>query len=288
MRERITDEIFYALFKRKSGPMRRLAGWLFKRPTTRFSRIFAAADQAAAQGGLPAAGQSLLNDLNVSLTVRGGESLPAQGPLLVVSNHPGAYDSAALCSQIPRHDLKIIVYEIPFYRAFPHISQQMIFATDDTPGRMLALRQAVTHLQQGGAILQFGTGKIDPDPAIATGAERAIRSWLPSIEIMLQKARETRLALATISGVLLPRFADHPLTRLHRDPMDRRRLAEFMQIIQQLVRPQSIQPHARLTIAPPLSISDLLAGDHGRRVMPSIIERACHLLKQHLQAHGKV
>ena len=238
MRERITDEVFYALFKKKTGFIRRWLGGLVSVPTTRFARIFAEADARAAVEGLPGAGSSLSGSLGVTVNARGVDTTPREGPLLVVSNHPGAYDLAALCSLIPRADLKIIVYEIPFYRTFPNISRQMIFATDDPPGRMLALRGAVQHLKDGGAILQFGTGKIDPDPAVQPGAEAALAEWLPSIEVMLRKVPQTNLVLAVASGVVQRRFINHPLARLHRDAMDRRRLAEFMQVIQQLIRPR--------------------------------------------------
>ena len=160
---------------------------------------------------MPGAGDSLARSLEVSVSARGLEQIPADGPLLIVSNHPGAYDSAVLCSCIPRPDLKIIVSDVPFYRAFPNISRQMIFVPADPPGRMLALRSAVEHLQDGGAILQFGTGKIDPDPEVQPGAESALADWLPSIELMLRKAPLTKLVLAIASGVVQRRFVDHPL-----------------------------------------------------------------------------
>lgn len=284
MQDRITDEIFFALLKRKTGLLRRLFGRLVAQPASRFSRVFAAADEAAGREGLPAAGQSLVDDLAVQLTREGAENIPQAGPLLVVANHPGAYDSAALCASIPRRDLKIIAYEIPFYRVFPHISQRMIFVTDDSAGRMLAIRQAVQHLQEGGAILQFGTGRIDPDPLVAEGAESALADWLPSIEIMLRKVQQTRLVLAIASGVLLRRFANHPLTRIHRDAMDRRRLAEFMQVIQQLLRPRSVLPRARLSFSTPIAASQLLAESGAERLMPAIIRQARQLLASHLSA----
>ncbi len=288
MRERITDEVFYALVKRKQGALRCLFGGLVRLPTTRFARIFAEADEHAAAGGLPEAGQSLAQSLGVRVGACGAEQIPAEGPLLVVSNHPGAYDSAVLCACIPRRDLKIIVYEIPFYRAFPNISRQMIFATDDTAGRMLALRAAVQHLQAGGAVLQFGTGKIDPDPAVQAGAEGALAGWLASIEVMLRKAPLTGLVLAAVSGVLQRRFAEHPLTRLHRDAMDRRRLAEFMQVIWQLIRPASVSAQAMLSFAPPVAASALAAEAAGQRLMQPILARAQALLGSHIARFGGV
>lgn len=283
MRERITDEVFFALLKKKTGLLRRWLGGLVSVPTTRFTRIFAGADERAADEGLPGAGDSLSQSLEVSVSAHGLNQIPAEGPLLIVSNHPGAYDSAVLCSCIPRPDLKIIVSEVPFYRAFPNISRQMIFVTDDPPGRMLALRSAVQHLLEGGAILQFGTGKIDPDPEVQPGAESALAKWLPSIEVMLRKAPLTNLVLAIASGVVQRRFVNHPLTRLHRDEMDQRRLAEFLQVIQQLILPDSLHARVSVSFASPISGVELAAESADRHLMLPILSRAKALLARHMQ-----
>jgi len=286
MRERITDEVYFALFKRFTGPLRGLVGRLVYRPTTRFSRIFAEADERAQREGLPGAGESLARSLNVSVTSTGQAGIPAQGPLLVVSNHPGAYDSVALCASIPRPDLKIIVFETGFYRTLENIRQRMIFATQDASGRMLALRQSIAHLQAGGAILTFGTGEIDPDPAVEPGAREALREWKSSLEIMLRKTPQTQLALAMVSGVLQRRFLTHPLTWFQRPGMDRRRLAEFLQVIRQLLRPDPVSAQVRLDFSAPVSTDTLSAESSGQRLMPAVTARAAALLDEHLHSHA--
>ena len=43
----------------------------------------------------------------------GAELLPTEGPLVIAANHPGAYDSLVITSQIPRDDVKIISSDIP-------------------------------------------------------------------------------------------------------------------------------------------------------------------------------
>jgi len=167
LRERITDEVFLAMGMPKSGVLRRSLGWLLRLPTQRFASIFSSADLAAREQGLRGAGQELLRNLSVQVQTNGLENLPREGPLIVASNHPGAYDSAALAASIPRQDVKIIVYEIPFYHALEHIQQRMIFVNPNPALRMSALRSAVDHLRSGGALIQFGTGRIDPDPLSA-------------------------------------------------------------------------------------------------------------------------
>ncbi len=283
MRERITDEIFLALGLSREGSLRQRFGHLFFRPTQRFAEMFARADDAAGQGGLPDGSRVILADLSVQVGAEGSNHIPADGPLVVVSNHPGAYDSVALASCIRRGDLKIIAYETQFYHALPQISQRMILAPADPAGRMVALRQALQHLEEGGAILQFGSGQIEPDPAAASGAEQWFKNWSPSLEVMLRKVPETRLVLAIVSGVLLRRFANHPITHLRRGAINRRRLAEFTQVIYHLMRPRSLRIQVNVSFAPPIRLADLQPAVEGRRLMPAILERARYLLKEHQQ-----
>jgi len=280
LRERITDEVFLALGMPKSGFFRRNFGWLVRPPTQRFASYFASADLAARDQGLQGAGRELLKNLSVSVDAHGMDTLPQDGPLIVASNHPGAYDSACLAASIPRPDVKIIVYEIPFYHALEFIQQRMIFVSPNPDLRMSALREAIDHLRNGGALIQFGTGRIDPDPAAQPGSLETLEKWSPSLEIMLRKVPETRLSLAMVSGVLMKRFTHHPLTRLRKMPIDRRRIAEFMQVISQLIsgRAPGVQPS--ITFAPPVT-TQVLAAESDDRWMEGILVRARNLLTEH-------
>jgi hypothetical protein len=283
LRERITDEVFQALGFSKTGLVRRSLGWLVRLPTQRFSSLFASADLAARDRGLQDAGRELLKNLSVPVAAMGAETLPLEGPLIVASNHPGAYDSAALAASIPRRDVKIIVYEIPFYHALEYIQQCMIFVNPDPNLRMSAIREAVDHLRSGGALIQFGTGRIDPDPSVLEGSAETLKNWSPSLEIMLRKVPQTRLSLAVVSGVLLERFTRHPLTRLRRHPIDQRRIAEFMQVISQLVSGKAPGVQPRITFAPPVDTS-VLQAESKERWMESILRRAQTLLAEHTAA----
>ena len=285
MRERITGEIFFALGLSKQGLMRRLLGRLFYTPTQRFAEIFSRADDLVGKNGIGCGCRSVVEDFAIQLQVRGEEQIPAQGPLLVVSNHPGAYDSVCLASCIQRQDLKIFVWEVPFFRALPNASQKFVYATDDTIGRMLSLKNAIQHLKSGGALLMFGSGVIEPDPAIRPHTEETLKEWSPSIEIMLRKAPDTALVLAVASGVLLRKYADHPLTRIHRGAIERRRLAEVLQILHHLAAPRSVQVKACLSFAPPVSGMELATENRDARLMPAIQAHAQTLLSEHLAAY---
>ena len=277
----ITDEIFYALGLGRRGVLRRGLGWVFALPTRRFARHMAAVDGAVGEGG-PAAGcQVMLDRLGVRVGARGADRIPASGPAVILANHPGAYDSMAIGSLIPRRDLKVLVGKTRFYEALPNIHPHLIGTSPARGDSMLALRAAADHLSEGGVLLQFGSGLIEPDPATDPVGDEVFDRWPPSMEILLRKVPETRVVPAIASGVLLPRFRDHPLVRLRRDAMDKRRLAEFMQVIWQLLFPKSIDARPRISFGQPFRVED--AGGDTRRVMPLVIAKMKAQLEDHLR-----
>jgi hypothetical protein len=287
LQELILDEVAQAFGAARDGPFRRACGALFSLPTGRFARRFAAADREVGRAGLASGCGWLLSDLGVKVAARGTEHLPARSPLLVASNHPGAYDSVALASCVRRRDLKILLYDAPFYRGMPNARGWFIYATGDPIERMTALRTTIRHLQEGGSVVHFGTGVIEPDPALGPGAITALGQWSRSIEILLRRVPDTRLVLAAASGVMVPAFARSPLRLLRRDPVDRRRVSEYLQVITEMVFPRLFRVTVRLSFAPPVSATQLSRESAGRGLMPAILARERRLLEEHQAAwHG--
>ncbi len=284
LQKRTTDEVFHALGLKKDGPLRRALGGLVARPTRRFAGMFAAADEEIAHSGIPGGSRSLLPEFNIDLQAQGAEALPAQGPLLIVSNHPGAYDSICLASCLPRTDLKIIVWEVPFYRAMRNAGRWFIYTHADAAVRLESLRQGIRHLLAGGSLLLFATATIDPDPAVMPGAGDEIRKWSSSIEAFLRKVPDLQTCLGIASGVIERRFAHHPLTRIQRGALERRRLAEVLQILHQLAHPNSLHPQVRLSFSPPITAAELAqeSGDP-RRLLSAVTARGVELLQQHMR-----
>ena len=279
-RDKITDEICRALGFSPAGAARRLLGPLFRLPAGRFAGIIARADDEIRSSGLSGGARSVLADFSLRPTVWGAEYVPAEGPLLIVSNHPGAYDSLAIMASVPRKDLKVVISDVGFTRAFAAAREYYIYAPRDTAGRMKALRASIAHLASGGALLLYAHVEVEPDPETSPGASEALRDWSRSIEIILRRIPETRLQVSIASGILMPRFLNSPLVKMRRNAPQRQKLAEFLQVSWQMVSPRSVQPKIHLSFSAPVEARELPRDG----LMPAVIAMAERLLEDHLAA----
>jgi hypothetical protein len=279
-REKIIDEVCYALGVGRNGAMRRLLGPLFRLPAGRIGRIAARADTEAGRSGLSGGCRRILPDFNMTVLCRRAELIPPDGPLLLVSNHPGALDSIAILSSIPRKDVSVLISDVPFTRALPAARRHFIYVPLRTGGRGPALRASIDHLRSTGALLLFAHGDVEPDPEVSPDAADAIQHWSRSIEIMLREVPGCRLQVVIGSGVLMRRFLHSPFIRIRKDPARRQKLAEVLQLCQQMVFPRSVRTNVHLSFSRPVGGADL-----GREeLMPEVIGIARNLLADHLAA----
>ena len=279
-REKITDEICRALGFEPAGAARRVVGPLFRYPAGRFAGIIARADDEIRSSGLSGGARSVLTDFSLRPTVRGAEHIPVDGPLLIVSNHPGAYDSLAIMASVPRKDLKVVISDVGFTRAFAAAREYYIYAPPDTAGRVKALRASIAHLASGGALLLYAHVDVEPDPETSPGAEEALQDWSRSVEIILRRVPEARLQVSIASGILMPRFLNSPLVKIRRNAPQRQKLAEFLQVSWQMVFPRSVQPKIHLSFSAPVEGRGLPRD----RLMPAVVAMAERLLEDHSAA----
>ena len=147
--------------------------------------------------------------------------------------------------------------------------------------RVNATRSAIRQLKNGGAFLIFGTGRIDPDPEVYPHAERFIERWSPSIDLFLRAVPDVRVSLSIVSGVLSKRWGHHPLTWLRRLDWQKRRVAEFGQVLQQLFFPGTLYLSPHVSFAPPVSVDTLRQESGSESVLPAVIDRGKSLLQEH-------
>ncbi len=220
------------------GSSPRLAGllrWVFRAPAEKFARQMLDFDRAVGERGLPTAGRSALDLYTRQMRVFGLENLPASGPALFLSNHPGMVDTLGLFAAIGRDDLRIIALDRPFLQALPNTAGRLFFISESPAGRMRAVKQAATHLKLGGAALTFPAGKIEPDANVYPGARESLLDWTDSAGVFLRFAPATQVVPVLVRGVLWEKAVRHPLTRLKRTRFEREKLGAALQLLAHIV-----------------------------------------------------
>lgn len=169
-----------------SGPL----GWVLRGalslPAGRFTKLSIEFDEIVAREGYRSASAWMVSRFMPSLQVRGHELIARSGPVLIVANHPGTFDSFAVAASLPRDDFKVITRGYPFLRALPSTSPHLVFSELELYARMAAARGAIRHLREGGALLVFPSGGMEPDPACLPGADAALDTWYSGMEILLR------------------------------------------------------------------------------------------------------
>jgi hypothetical protein len=98
------------------------------------------------------------------------------------------------------------------------------------------------------------------------------------VEIMLHLVPEARLQVAIASGALARKFIRSPLVRIRKNPARRQKLAEVLQLSQQMVFPRSVRTHIHISFAEALSGIGL----DGEKAMTMLLKVAGALLEDHL------
>jgi hypothetical protein len=274
LKKDLLDEIVKALGVTNTCIARPALERLFSPAAHRFAEMAARFDQDVSTYGFREASRRLLPRFTCEVHAQGVEYIPTAGPLLVVSNHPGTVDGLVIASHLPRPDLKIIVSGVPFIRSLNACANHLIYSSLDTFERMKVVRTAIRHLQNDGAVLIFPSGGIDPDPAVMTGALDEIDSWSPSLDVILRRVPSTRVLVAIISGVLHTKWVHSPLTRIRAGRRNQQRVAEFLQVIQQMLFPNSLSVSPSVCFSEPQNFSA-----NGKAALPEIIAAA----KKHFQ-----
>jgi hypothetical protein len=219
------DEIVSALkLSRAPAAARALVRAAFVAVSVPLGRTLARFDARIASAGPSGAAAAALDDFGAKWKPS-GERPPARGALVVVANHPGAYDALALLAAVGRDDVAIVAADRPFLRAMPGLMRHLILVPD-SPGapetatamaRMRGLRDAIAHLKRGGVLLHFAAGCIEPDPAfpVPPGAQR-LAPWRPGTGRLVRAASGAGGAVvaALVEGVHSRRAKELPLVRL--------------------------------------------------------------------------
>lgn len=234
-------------------PVRWLVWRLLGKRIDQFVQHVTTFDQHVGASGLQAGCTHVLNTLIRSVEVAGAEQVPTTGPLLLVANHPGLYDTLAVVAQLPRSDVRVVAAERPFWDALPNLTRHMLYVTDTPTGRLRLIRTIARHLREDGAVLTYPGGTIEPDPALFADAPDSLAGWSESVNLFSRLAPEVVIVPVVVGGVFDRRFLRHPLVFTRREKTLRRWLAATLQF----VRPDVQQITIRVLFGQPVRLGDL-------------------------------
>ena len=210
-----TAEIVAALGASGAAPLvRRAVERLARLPSARLGRSLARFDALIGDVGIAAAAQATLDAFGVRLEVDG--AVPLHGGLLVVTNHPGAYDALALLAALRRKDVALVAADRRFLQAMPTLSAHLVFVDDTRAfGRVAGLRRALEWLGRGGAIVQFGGGAIEPDARFTPRGAELLGRWSEGTGVLAAAAAACGATVipAFVAGVHSPRAKRLPPVR---------------------------------------------------------------------------
>ena len=191
----------------RSGLSRTLS-WASKRLGQALARF----DGRIGALGIAQAAAATLDDLGATWQAV-GPNPPRDGPLLVVSNHPGAYDALVLLAALGRRDVGILAANRPFLRALPELRQHLLLLADDgrAGGRVSPVRRAFAHLARGHVLVHFPAGRIEPDPAFVESGSPLLAKWSRGTGAIVRATARAngRVAGALVSAVHSTRAKRH-------------------------------------------------------------------------------
>jgi 1-acyl-sn-glycerol-3-phosphate acyltransferase len=198
-------------------------------PARRFASQVQHLDDLVAAGGLPAGARWALRTFTHSLTTIGREQVPLDGPLLAVANHPGLTDAMALVVALEaRPDLKIVALDRQFLRAIPAVAARLLWVADHD--RVALIHAARAHLADGGALLTFPAGTIEPDPSVRP-ARAALADWSPSVRALARGLPGLRVLPLAVAGVISSTALAAPIVRRIANTADREYAAATLQVL---------------------------------------------------------
>jgi hypothetical protein len=284
LRNAITDEVILAMGATPGNPVGRALTPLLRLATERFARIVATFDLDVGRLGTHDAARNLLPHFVAGCRQSGAASIPLTGPIVVASNHPGGMDSMSILAALPRSDVKFVISDVPFLRALGNCRKHAAYASTDANQNLDVMRQMIRHLRQAGAVILFPGTNLDPDPAHLPGAAERLQAWSRSVALLLRRVPETHLVPTIVGGVISPRFLAHPLARLAPAGWERIKLAEMLQVIQQLVFRARLGLHPTVSFGAPTRLADLVSADHppsSAAIMSAIVAQAQRVLDQY-------
>ena len=210
---------------------------LLRRRLRQIASDVAEFDARVAAVGPAIAMRELAEAYGSEIKLHGEARPPAEGPLLILANHPGIFDSFALFATAGRADLLGLARPQPLFGVLPAMRRHLILLPDAGPGRARAARGVLRHLGAAGAAFVFPAGALEPEPTLPGDWAEPLGPWLSGSAALVRLAArhhpDLLIQTAAISGVISRQTwtTFRLLIALRRGAPARRDLATLLQIV---------------------------------------------------------
>ena len=261
----------------------------------RFADNLATFDVELATRGLAEASQALCARYSGRVVADGLEHIPARGPLLLVSNHPGLFDTLAIYATLPRPDIRALARPQPLLGLLSSLAPNLLMLPDEGAGRAGGLRQILQALRAGGALLIYPAGHLEPEPLLVgrhglNGASphESLGPWSHGVGTLVKLAARQGIPLRVVptalSGVLSTstwRWFG-PLLKLRRSLRGREDLTAVLQVAFPGLGPTTI----RVRYGAPLDAA-VLAADANVAAITTRVRAAVHAQLQETRSASR-
>ena len=220
--------------------------------------------------GLATAAATLCARYGGTVVAEGLERVPPDGPILLVSNHPGMFDTLGIFATIPRADIRAIARPQPLLGMLSSLESNLLMLPDEGAGRAGSLRQILQSLRAGGALLIYPAGHLEPEPMLVgrhglrgPAATETLGPWSSGVGTLVKLAARQGVPLKVVPTSLVGVLSTStwrwfgPLLRLRKTLRGREDLIAVLQVAFPGLGPTTI----RVTYGTPLEAAHLADGD---------------------------
>jgi hypothetical protein len=250
------DDLVSSIWWQSYPKLAKILRVMFHGAARKFARQMIEYDRLVAGIGLAGASRQVVRRYVRDIRLYGGENIPAAGPILALSNHPGMTDTLCLFTALNRPDLRSIALDRPFLQSLPNISNHLFYIGEESSERMAAVRKTATHLRRNGAVLTFPAGKIEPDPDVYPGAAESLDEWTDSAGVFMRLTPETMIIPVLVRNVLWDKVVKNPITKLKKDRTEREKLGAAFQLMAHVML--DLHPlEVKVQVGQPLTLSEI-------------------------------